>query len=251
MRSTEEFERVLALVRRGVSDPEIEQLTGIPRRTINGWRRNPVRRVLPPPPLPTYWWPDDPESYSYLLGMYLGDGCVSVVPRSILLRIVLDGLYTDILDEVTEAIQKTLPGVSVCRYPRPNDRAVVLQAVSRLWPLVFPQHGKGRKHKRAIVLYPWQLWITTAYPRELLRGLIHSDGCRCVNRFSIPLKNGRVGRYAYSRYFFTNRSRDILGIFGDHCDLLGIRWSQTTRQDISIHDRRSVAIMDEFVGPKT
>jgi hypothetical protein len=59
-----------------------------------------------------------------------------------------------------------------------------------------------------------------------------------------------VARYAYSRYFFTNYSTDIQRIFCDHCELLGIRWTQSSFKNISISRRDSVALLDAFVGPK-
>jgi len=111
--------------------------------------------------------------------------------------------------------------------------------------VLFPQHGPGRKHERRIVMTRWQRDITAAHPRELLRGLIHSDGCRFV-------ANQRVGRktYRYTRYSFSNRSEDIKAIFCEHLDLLGIRWTRPNRCDIAIDRRSEVAKLDSFVGPK-
>ena len=103
---------------------------------------------------------------------------------------------------------------------------------------------------RPIELEPWQCEITNAFPRELLRGLIHSDGCRTINRFKATLPSGRVAAYEYPRYFFSNLSDDIRRIFCEHCELLGIRWTQSNRRNISISHRKSVALMDEFIGPK-
>ena len=79
----------------------------------------------------------------------------------------------------------------------------------------------------------------------LLRGLIHSDGCRCLNIIHHPKKT-----YSYPRYTFTNRSDDIRRIFCDTCDLLGIEWRIMNAWDISVARRDSVARMDELVGPK-
>jgi hypothetical protein len=111
--------------------------------------------------------------------------------------------------------------------------------------VLFPQHGPGRKHERRIVLTRWQRDITAAHPRELVRGLIHSDGCRFV-------ANQRVGgrTYRYTRYSFSNRSEDIKAIFCEHLDLLGIRWTRPNRCDIAIDRRSEVAKLDSFVGPK-
>jgi hypothetical protein len=70
------------------------------------------------------------------------------------------------------------------------------------------------KHQRRIVLEPWQAAIALdTHPDLFARGLIHSDGSRCVNR--VRGANGRP--YAYTRYFFTNRSDDIRQLFVEAC----------------------------------
>jgi hypothetical protein len=71
-----------------------------------------------------------------------------------------------------------------------------------------------------------------------------------INRFRVKLPSGRVGEYAYPRYFFSNMSADIRGIFCEHCELLGIRWTQSNHRNISTSHRDSVAILDSFGGPK-
>jgi len=112
------------------------------------------------------------------------------------------------------------------------------------WTCVFPQHGPGVKHRRTIRLEPWQQQIIGRYPRQLLRGLIHSDGCRVINRV-------QRRKYAYPRYFFTNTSTDILQIFCDTCDALGIRHRYTKPTTISVARRSDVAALDAFIGPKS
>jgi hypothetical protein len=63
------------------------------------------------------------------------------------------------------------------------------------------------------LLEPWQQEIVDEHPWAFLRGLLHSDGCRTVNRFSTRLPSGRVAEYAHPRWFFSNRSDDIRGLF--------------------------------------
>lgn len=108
----------------------------------------------------------------------------------------------------------------------------------------------GRKHRRRIALAPWQQAIVNEHPREFLRGLLHSDGCRTVNRFSTLLPSGRVAEYAYPRWFFSNRSEDVRGIFCATCAAVGVRWTRSNPRNISVSHRRSVALLDEWVGPK-
>ena len=98
---------------------------------------------------------------------------------------------------------------------------------------------------------PWQVELTHANPEPLIRGLIHSDGCRTTNRFTTALPSGRRATYEYPRYFFSNLSADIRAIFCEHCDLLGIRWTLSNPRNVSISRRDSVALLDMFVGPKS
>jgi len=128
---------------------------------------------------------------------------------------------------------------------------VNVDSATKRWLDAFPQHGPGRKHERPIVLEPWQQEIVDRFPEQFIRGLIHSDGCRTINRFKTKLPSGRVGEYAYARYFFSNLSPDIRELFCVTCDRLGIRWTQSNPRNISVSHRDSVARLDEFVGPKS
>jgi hypothetical protein len=190
-------------------------------------------------------------AYAYLLGLYLGDGCLTTPWGNPELQIYLDVAYPGIVDEAESAIKRVITGLHVHRYRHPSAGTIVLQAWSRIWLVAFPQHGPGKKHQRRIELVGWQREITHAYPRELIRGLIHSDGCRTVNRFAVDLPVGGRRTYAYPRYFFSNLSADIRAIFTEHCELLGIRWTLSNHRNVSISHRRSVALLDQFVGDKS
>jgi len=165
--------------------------------------------------------------------------------------VTLDAAYPGIIRECAAAIHDVHPTVNVRFREREGWSVVIIDAASVSWPLLFPQHGPGRKHLRLIALEPWQQEIVDAHPERFLRGLIHSDGCRTINRFTTTLPSGRVAQYAYPRYFFTNESEDIKGIFCATCDRLGIRWTRSSRKNISVAHRHSVAALDTFIGPKT
>jgi hypothetical protein len=53
------------------------------------------------------------------------------------------------------------------------------------------------------------------------------------------------------RYFFSNLSADIRALFCEYCERLGVRWTRSNHRNISISRRKSVAILDGFIGPKT
>lgn len=107
----------------------------------------------------------------------------------------------------------------------------------------------GRKHTRRIELEPWQQEIVAEHPRQLLRGLFHSDGCRVANRIRRRFAT-EAKEYEYPRYFLTNRSADILSLCGATLDQLGIAWKYSKSYVISVARREAVAALDEFVGPK-
>jgi hypothetical protein len=237
------------LMSQGLTDWEVAHTVGLGRSTICRWRNDGFPTLAAgSAPLPADWRPPDAASYAYLLGVYLGDGCVIEYPRTFSLAIVLDRLYPGIIDECEKAIEATVP-VKVSRAIPSGERSVRLVSYWRGWPLVFPQHGPGRKHERHIKLALWQRQVVDARPCQFLRGLIHSDGSRVMNRFTVELPSG-PRKYSYPRYFFSNLSADIRGLFCLYCDQLEIRWTQSNYRNISVAHRRSVAILDSFVGPK-
>jgi hypothetical protein len=182
----------------------------------------------------------------YLLGLYLGDGCLSSHRRGVFrLRVVLDSRYPGIVTECANAMQDLLPANRPGVQLKHDENAVEVWIYSKHLPCLFPQHGPGRKHKRVIQLADWQQQAVERHPHLLLRGLIHSDGCRFTN----TIRHGSKV-YKYPRYNFSNRSDDIRRIFCDACDLLDIEWRVMNAWDISVARRASVARLDEFIGPK-
>jgi len=243
MRSREEVATVLELVRAGLNDCEIARRTGIPRGTVRCWRIGRVPNFQRaratcavcagnPPALPQ-------APYTYLLGLYLGDGCLAAHPRGVYrLRISCANVYPELVRLCEWAVTKVLP-VKVNRVAR--QRCFEVYSYSKHWIYLFPQHGPGRKHERKVELNGWQQELVDLDPRPLLRGLLHSDGCRVLNW---------VKGNPYPRYHFINVSPDIRAIFGRACDSLGVEWRPHNRFSLSVAQRDSVALLDAFVGPK-
>jgi hypothetical protein len=251
MHSPETVDLVLSLRAQGLGARRISGLTGVKVRTVTDWLSGRLPRSAKSVAGCLQCGRDahrfdelDQGAYAYLLGMYLGDGYLAAHPRGVYrLRISLDRRYPGIIDECGTAIGAVLTGARVARQDRSGawGQWVEIGAYSKAWPCLFPQHGPGKKHERRIVLADWQRRIVDAAPSRLLRGLIHSDGCRFVN-------SGRDG-WRHPRYSFSNYSEDIRGIFCDACDAVGLHWT-VARRTIYVSRKTDVARMDEFIGPK-
>jgi hypothetical protein len=182
---------------------------------------------------------DRGAAYAYVLGMYLGDGCLTRHRRTHLLVISLDAAYPDMAQRCAAAVRKVNPFHPVSIYRENNVLRVKSYGVC--WLKVFPQHGPGRKHLRRIALSDWQETLVENNPWEFLRGLLESDGSRF---------DRSVGGRIYPAYGFTNRSGDILGMFKQVCDDLAIHYTVATSTSISIARRDDVRKLDEAIGPK-
>jgi hypothetical protein len=243
--------RALALVAQGRSLNAVSKETGISRAAIRSWqdRLEPVPRMAPPLPDP----PSDRVAYAYLLGLYLGDGCISAHPRGTghYLRIACGDTWPGLIAACEAAIRAINPAHNAYRVQAQGYVSVV--GYYSHWPHLFPQHGPGKKHERRIALEPWQQDIVDEHPWEFIRGLIHSDGCRITN-WTEKTVGGERKRYEYTRYFFSNKSDDIRKLFTDTLDKVGVEWTTLARGsdpfNISIARKASVALLDTHVGPK-
>ena len=231
----------------GFNQSEISRATGINRSSIGEWirhRRTPQHVAFDHAAGPCSTIDGVPRpQYAYLLGLYLGDGCLTACPRGVYkLRISCCDAYPHLMNMCEEAMLALLQN----RVGRVHLQGCTeLYSHSKHWICLFPQHAPGKKHLRSIVLEPWQQAIVEEHPKELLRGLVHSDGCRSLN----TVRRG-ASHHSYWRYQFTNASADIRGIFCHACDLLGIDWRQMNARNISVARRASVEFMDTFIGPK-
>ena len=223
---------------------------GLPRSTAARWLAAWTPTDASPPTICFRCAKRPPEplelaAYTYLLGQYLGDGHLVSSARVPVLRIYACTDYPDIVDEVERTIfvlRRSQPG----RVRRASVvRMVTVQSYWTHWPCLLPQNGPGAKHTRRIDLAPWQLDLVRSGQWPLIRGLIHSDGCRALNRIV-----RRSRSYGYPRYFFSNESADIIRIFTNALDAVGVRWRMCRPNLVSVARRDSVALLDRYVGAK-
>ncbi|WP_406009556.1 helix-turn-helix domain-containing protein [Streptomyces sp. NBC_00637] len=257
--STEVRQEAVTLLRNGTRNADVARQFNVPLGTVSYWKHmDRAKRGECPgshdPKCPRCDGRElDEGAYSYLLGLYLGDGHVSHysehrVPN---LMITCAESWPGLMDECEQAMRAVFPDNSVCRVRRTGCRNV--KVYSKHLHCLFPQHGPGKKHERLITLVPWQEVIVDAHPWEFIRGLIHSDGCRITN-WTKKTVGGERKRYEYPRYFFANKSDDIRKLFTNTLDKVGVEWTTLARGsdpfNISIARKASVALLDTHVGPK-
>ena len=254
MYSADVRRNAVTLMERGMSLRSISTSTGISRATLYGWREHRVGvnpRAVCPRCAPSPTLPEPEASYAYLLGLYLGDGCISRASTKDKdvwkLGIICADAWPGLRQECAQAMRDVRPQSKVRTRQLAGCSEVI--SCSRHWPCLFPQHGPGRKHLRTIALAQWQDIIVRRYTGEFARGLFHSDGWRGVNRVRRTLADGDHW-YEYSRYQFSNKSADILRLCGEALDRLAVAWRFSRPDVISVARREAVARLDEFVGPK-
>ena len=259
MRPEEEYREALRLIGEGMNDSQVGRELGVPRGTVRDWRvglqygsggrTKSFSGMRGGTCFRCSGGFVDEEAYSYLLGVYLGDGCLSPGPRDVYkLRISCDLRYAEIINEIANAIVIVRGRDAVGFVPRPG--CVEVYSNWKHWICMFPQHGPGRKHQRTIHLESWQQEIAASHSKALIRGLIHSDGSRHNNEVSRKLTSG-TKRYRYPRYMFTNASADIMAIFTSTLDTLDVHWTRTGERNVAVSARSDVAFLDSFVGPKS
>ena len=238
-----------AAIAAGESLNSVSKRLGVSRATLRDWRDRAggAARTNDCPRCSEGKLPAAP--FAHLLGLYLGDGCLSALKKGVYsLRIACDDKYPRLIGEAEAVVAAAHPGRPVHRVQAVGYTSVL--SYWKHWPCLFPQHGPGPKHLRRIELADWQREIVRAHPTEFLRGLFDSDGCRAANWTIRPVA-GELKRYEYPRYMFSNESADIMGLCQWALDLLGIPWRMPRPNALSVARRKGVAQLDKFIGPKS
>ena len=248
---------VLELVDAGHNDCQIAHATGIPRSTARDMRiyrekprRRGNRRSALTETCPRCWARAKPirftgADYVELLGLYLGDGCISESARTARLRIACDAKYPDIIGDAKALLVRAFPENPVGLVEAHNGTMFFVSVYSSHLGCLFPQHGEGKKHERRILLEGWQSCLVDRAPWSLLRGFIRSDGCVFINR---------TGPYEYLSYDFASKSKDIVDLFTRACELVRVEhrvtcWRESWR--VRINRRGSVQLMLANIGLKS
>lgn len=160
--------------------------------------------------------------YSFILGLYLGDGCISK-NKSFSLDIYLDKKY-DKMNKYVSFCYGELFGRKATITDRSthnsNSNCIVVKYSNPNLDILFPHTGVGMKHLRKIELHEWQKEIIN--PIEFIKGLIYSDGSFYYDK--------RNKKYFYN---FTNCSDDITNMFVKYLNKLGVFSTSTKEKNLN------------------
>jgi hypothetical protein len=216
-KTIEEVNNIIALYNSGYTQNEIFKTLGIDRGTIRQIINDPDGYLSKS--TKEFSLSDiDKKSYAFLLGIYLGDGCISKTHKDNVykLRILCDNRYINILNEISKSISIILPDNKVSINRHGSDNCSEIYVYSKNLIQLFPQHDTGKKHERQIILEDWQKEIIDEYNLDFFKGLMYSDGS-----FYFSGK--------YERANFTNKSIDIINLCSESMKKLNINHKIRTK----------------------
>lgn len=157
--------------------------------------------------------------YSYVLGIYFGDGYICKTSRTWALRISMDKRYDSLNQYVIDLLYLLFPNNKITKISLKG--CWEFKVYSNMIPEMFPHLGKGMKHERYIMLQDWQSNLID--PVCFVQGLFHSDGC-C---YMLQKK--------YLSFSFSNKSTEIKQFWIYYCNLLGIQCSYKNIENKNIY----------------
>lgn len=181
-----------------------------------------------------------PKDYSYLFGLYLGDGCVEYVKGNChVLSIHQDAKYTNLINKHKESIINLFGKPP---YILNRGNMTVIRVSGSHVRFLFPKYGKGMKHLNKVTL-PKILLDNIDY-LNLMKGLFQADGSYYYDT------------QAKKHFFnFTNKSEDIIEIFKFCLEKLSVGYTISKRKitsiySLSIRRKSEVDKMLELIGTK-
>jgi len=175
------------------------------------------------------------KAYNYILGLYLGDGHITLVPGTMGLVISCDSKYPNLISKAKEQLEKVFIYNKVYLNDTHKQNCVDVTIHNNHLGKLFPQVGPGKKHDRDVSLKDWQK--DNIEYEELLLGLFHSDGSFYES------KTKSIYGKIYTRHFyeFSNCSLDIHDIYKNCLENIGVEYKynlkKRTNRDSYIHGK--------------
>lgn len=249
--SEEKYNEAIRLFSFGYKIVEVSKLTGINRSTLSNWivRNGRIKKQIDTDIPLNYlmsfkdgFTEQDKKDYSYLLGLYLGDGCIYKLKRTEKITITLDKKYEKLNEYTINIFSRFFNKDSYIFDRSLHNRGNAIDVIhhSSHLSLIFPQHGIGKKHNRDVSLKSWQESIIDDI--SLVKGLIMSDGTYYLdNQTNIK------------KYSFSNKSKDIIDLMKGLLIKLNIDfklYNKVSKYELVIHSKNQAEKLHNIIGDK-
>lgn len=177
--------------------------------------------------------------YNYLFGLYLGDGWTSLNKGNFYsFGIIQDSKYPNLIKSIYDSMERFMQKKpSICN----KEGAKIVKTGSREVKYLFPKYGTGMKYLNRVYLP--KMLIDNLDHRYLLAGLFYSDGSYYYDKFNKKMF-----------FTFSNRSKEIIEIYKNCLDNLGIKYDSSSKisgqMHVNIRRKSEVEKMFNMVGDK-
>lgn len=180
----------------------------------------------------TFNKPEFSAKLAEFIGIMLGDGGMSQNQFVIYLNKDTDRDFAN----YTQLLIKELFGLTPKIYESKKDRVikVSISGINLIRYLTQLGLSIGNKVKLQATVPSW-IWLKKEYIKTCIRGLMDTDGCFTLHRYTV---NGK--EYIYPKIAFTNRSKPILDFVYKGLTELGYNPKIPFRFQVWLHNQREV-----------
>lgn len=192
--------------------------------------------------LNTFSKPQESKELAEFIGIMLGDGGMTKGQITIYLSSVTDRQFAKY---VVGLIKKLFDlKASIKNVQKSHILRVSLSGINIVKYLIEKGLKIGNKVHLQVGVPDW-IWKKNEYIKACVRGLIDTDGCFVIHRYSVKGK-----KYQYSKLSFSNKSEPILNFVYQGLKRLGYNPKRTIDYDVWLHNQNEVKRYLKEIGTK-
>jgi intein/homing endonuclease len=188
----------------------------------------------------TIAYPSNSTDLAELIGIILGDGCISKRQITISLNATDDIEYGIYITKLVEKLFHYSP--SIVKRSERNVIIIILARVNIVDFLLSKGMLTGNKVKHQITVPDW-IRNNSEYSKGCLKGLIDTDGCIYVDKHII-----RTRLYKHLGLNFSNRSVPLIDFVKTMFDKLGYHSTSSNSFSVFIRRKKEIRNYMEVIG---
>ena len=190
----------------------------------------------------TFQKPEESQDLAEFFGILLGDGSLNRFQCRIYLSSKPDDDYAHyIVGLITRLFSYK---ASLIKSRREKMFTIMISGVNFINFLCSKGLHIGNKVKQQVSVPPW-ISSNTEFAKACIRGLIDTDGCFAIHRYSV---NGK--KYSYPKIVFSNRSLPLLEFVYAGLEHLGFNPKKSAKYQVWLHNQREVQRYMREIGSR-